>query len=530
VPRATPRLLYAWAAVALAFAGGFALGGDNDGLAQGSSSVVRPLVSPLAEPAQVPRRPDVVMIVMDEFPVDALLGPNGKIDPVRYPNFAALAATGTWFKNASTVYDSTTRAIPAVLDGRLPRKRESPDFRGHPRSVYDLFGRRGYRILSSEEATRVCPPRYCRGARPGRPAILRNLQSGRRERLERFISSFTSGRRPTFGLKHILLPHGPYLFLPGGKQTRRGFKDPVPGMNSPPGFGERFLTAHNQQRLLLQIAFVDHELGRLFQAMQRRGTLDSSMIVVTADHGFAFDVGVKDRRTVTRRNIDEIAPVPLFVKAPGQRRGRTSSTFARTIDIVPTMADVLNVRMPYRAEGRSAFSASIRRRRFVRMLNRNLNGSSIRISARSVAARRRANVRRKNALFGFGDFRSIYTGIGPNRRLIGRSTSELAPAPLGRVRATITSARDLRSYNPSSLIQPTQVGGPIRGGRRGQRRDIAVAVNGRVEAVGRTFYLRGSRREGYGVMIPPESLREGRNLVEVFEVGRGGSLRLIART
>ena len=28
---------------------------------------------------------------MDEFPVDQMLGPNGKIDPVRYPNFAALA-------------------------------------------------------------------------------------------------------------------------------------------------------------------------------------------------------------------------------------------------------------------------------------------------------------------------------------------------------------------------------------------------------------------------------------------------------
>ena len=62
------------------------------------------------------------MIVMDEFPVDLMLGPDGRIDAVRYPNFAALAATGTWFKNASTVYDSTTKAIPAVLDGRLPRR------------------------------------------------------------------------------------------------------------------------------------------------------------------------------------------------------------------------------------------------------------------------------------------------------------------------------------------------------------------------------------------------------------------------
>ena len=109
------------------------------------------------------------MIVMDEFPVDIMLGADGRIDAVRYPNFAALAATGTWFKNAHTVYDSTTKAIPAVLTGKLPKKGGDATYKGHPRTVFDLFGRRGYRIVKSEEATSLCPPRYCRGARPQRP-------------------------------------------------------------------------------------------------------------------------------------------------------------------------------------------------------------------------------------------------------------------------------------------------------------------------------------------------------------------------
>src|SRR5918998_659205 len=84
----------------------------------------------------------------------------------------AHAAAGTWFRNAHSVYDSTTRAIPAVLDGKLPRRRFSADYRTHRRTVYDLFGPRGYRIVRHEEATSLCPPRYCRGARPRRPAIL----------------------------------------------------------------------------------------------------------------------------------------------------------------------------------------------------------------------------------------------------------------------------------------------------------------------------------------------------------------------
>ncbi len=108
----------------------------------------------------------------------------------------------------------------------------------------------------------MCPPRYCPGARRNRPAILPLLQNGRRERLERFFDAIKPGR-PTLYVKHVLLPHGPYMFLPSGKQTRRTFRDPLPGMNGPVGFGDRGLTDHNQQRLLLQIAFADREIGRM---------------------------------------------------------------------------------------------------------------------------------------------------------------------------------------------------------------------------------------------------------------------------
>jgi hypothetical protein len=57
-----------------------------------------------------------------------------------------------------------------------------------------------------------------------------------------------------------------------------------------------------------------------------------------------------------------------------------------------------------------------------------------------------------------------------------------------------------------------------------------VAVNGRIEAVGRSFYLAGDATEHYAVMVPEEALLEGANLVEVYEVTAGGALRLLAHT
>ena len=165
------------------------------------------------------------MIVFDEFPADALLGPDGRIDAGRFPNFAELARTGTWFPNAHSVYDSTTKAVPAILDGKTPEGLNAWHLRGPPADGVHLFGPRGYRIVSSEDATAVCPPRCCTGAQRQRAGILTLLLNGPPERLGASSRAIRPGG-PRLYLKHALLPHGPHLYLPSGKQSRRAFVTP----------------------------------------------------------------------------------------------------------------------------------------------------------------------------------------------------------------------------------------------------------------------------------------------------------------
>jgi len=56
----------------------------------------------------------VVLIMFDEFPTTDLLGKHGRIDGTRFPNFARLAGDATWYRNATTVYDTTFSAAPAI--------------------------------------------------------------------------------------------------------------------------------------------------------------------------------------------------------------------------------------------------------------------------------------------------------------------------------------------------------------------------------------------------------------------------------
>ena len=78
---------------------------------------------------------------------------------------------------------------------------------------------------------------------------------------------------------------------------------------------------------------------------------------------------------------------------------------------------------------------------------------------------------------------------------------------------------------------PTQLAGTIVGGSRGALRDLAVAVNGRVEGVGRTWRLKGQRPERFALNLPEAALRTGRNEVVLLEVLPGGkSVRILGRT
>ena len=481
--------------------------------------------------------PPVVIVVFDEFPADDLLGPDGRIDAERFPNFAALARISTWFPNAHTVFDSTFSSVPAILDARLPRPRTAPDVRSHQPSVFHLMHRLGYDIVKVESATAVCPPRICVGARARRPSVLDRLSgSGRPARLHKWIARIRRRARATFYFQHTLLPHEPWVYLPSGRRSRPRGTDPIRNLNRWVGFHDPRLTQHNHMRHLLQVGYVDRQIGLLLRRLRRTGLLRRALLVVTADHGYSFDVGVRSRRKVTESNVEEIAPVPFFVKAPGQLVGRVDRSLVRTVDVVPTVADLLGVRIGWPHDGRSAFSATTRARSEVRIPTRTFS-RTLRIGREELLRRRRAIRVARARTFGtgvqstllFGDpWASVYR-VGPNTELLDRRVDALRIGPARHVPVSVANAQLVRRVTFAGDVLPTRVTGKLGPGRPGTLRDLAVAVNGRIRAVGRSFRLRFRPTEYFSLVVPESSLRRGRNVGELFEVGPGGRLDPLAR-
>ena len=65
----------------------------------------------------------VVVIIFDELPLPTLMRSDGTINAERYPAFARLAASSTWFRNTSSPHNRTERAVPAIVTGNVLRER-----------------------------------------------------------------------------------------------------------------------------------------------------------------------------------------------------------------------------------------------------------------------------------------------------------------------------------------------------------------------------------------------------------------------
>jgi arylsulfatase A-like enzyme len=99
-----------------------------------------------------------------------------------------------------------------------------------------------------------------------------------------------------------------------------------------------------------EVTYLDEHLGELFDALKKWGLYDDALIVFTADHGEEFfeHGGWGHGATL----YEEQLRVPLIVKYPGNiHAGTVDEGFARSLDLAPTILDVVGVPMPAAVQG-----------------------------------------------------------------------------------------------------------------------------------------------------------------------------------
>jgi hypothetical protein len=511
-----------------------------------------------AAAANVESHTPLVYLLFDEFPVNDLLTAKNRIDAKRFPNFARLARTSTWYRNTTTLSATTTVAVPVILTGNPPITGALPVAQNYPNNLFTLLAGH-YHMNVIESQTRLCPAHICQRASPdlmsrlsslysdarivylhllsppsleGRlPAIdeswgnfgsdtggelegelpkvnLHTFYIGRLQDFNRFVASFHRQKAddaPTLYFLHLLMPHGPWLYTQNGRV--RAVTTPRSPGRTHELWWDGDLATQAWQRHLLQVGYTDKLLGRMIDRLKAVGIWDKSLVVVDPDHGISFH-GNDLRRDPTKTNLSDLAFIPLFMKLPGQRKGRIVDTHVTTEDILPTIADVLGVNVPWKTSGVSMLSG--------RPDHPDVHVGKISAPYRSVLAQRQRRLREQIALFGSGAWGPQLSGTGPFRGLVGKSVSALTVSGQLDNQAIVdqVGSRLLRNLPQGSPLVPSPVVGTLPHLRVGKW--LALALNGRVAAVSHSYGAGGKLR--FTLLAADSSFRSGRNDVRIFVI------------
>jgi arylsulfatase A-like enzyme len=102
-----------------------------------------------------------------------------------------------------------------------------------------------------------------------------------------------------------------------------------------------------------EILEVDSMIDRLWQQLEATGLLDDTVVILTSDHGESFADREKNRRVGHALLYNEVLEVPLLFWVPGQERGARVGGLVESIDIGPTLLEILGFEAPAGIDGRS---------------------------------------------------------------------------------------------------------------------------------------------------------------------------------
>jgi len=102
-----------------------------------------------------------------------------------------------------------------------------------------------------------------------------------------------------------------------------------------------------------EVAYVDSQLGILFNLLENNDSMKNTIIIVTSDHGEAL--GEKGERTHSYFAYNNTIHIPLIIWIPGESPKRVAENVCH-IDIFPTVCELISERIPAHIQGESLVS------------------------------------------------------------------------------------------------------------------------------------------------------------------------------
>ncbi len=292
---------------------------------------------------------NVLIVTLDTTRADHL-GAYGKRG-ARTHNLDRLAADGVVFENCFTAVPVTLPSHSTIFTGTYPMAhgvRDNGLFQlpASALTLAEILQERGYRTgaaigafpLTSEfgieqgfeffdDHVTIASEDYRGGVDEAAASLFFDERSAPRVNDAILPWLRSNGDQPFFAWIHYWDPHQPFV--------------------APPPYSQLF--AHDPYQA--EIAFVDQSLGRILDELERQGVAERTIVVVTSDHGEGR--GEHDEETHSQLAYNTTLHVPLILRVPGLEGGHRIRRRVGTVDILPTVLELLDLPVPEQVQGRS---------------------------------------------------------------------------------------------------------------------------------------------------------------------------------
>lgn len=134
----------------------------------------------------------------------------------------------------------------------------------------------------------------------------------------------------------------PPLAMHNSREIRRGFKDRPGGRPTP---DETLALRHGYYAA---ISYVDAQIGKVIDELDRLGLRDNTIIVFWSDHGFHLGEHTLWAKT---SNFELDARVPMIIATPDHAGDQRTEGLAELLDLYPTLADLCGLTAPKDLDG-----------------------------------------------------------------------------------------------------------------------------------------------------------------------------------
>ncbi len=298
--------------------------------------------------ARLPARPNVIFFLIDALRRDHL-STYGYNRPTS-PTLDRLAATSAVvFDNAWTQSAWTGQSVASLFTGEYP---STTGIRNHSDSLFSGFTTIAEFLKAAGYRTIAFVANFGLGTKTGYSDgfVEFNFRQGEKVAplVDEAISRVPSSGQPFFMYIHVMDVHFPYRSAPAPfnalvqrskkvtlTEEEISIKKLKQGTQEPTAANMAFIQSLYDSEILS----VDSSLGRLCDALRKRGLYDNTMIVILNDHGEEFN----DHGSYYHGHslYNELTRMVLIVKPPFPTQHHRVASPAQTIDLYPTVAAFL---------------------------------------------------------------------------------------------------------------------------------------------------------------------------------------------